>query len=284
MRYVKRIAFWGVVLLLAAAAYGLQQAADSMEGASSATLKWEPPNSQTIKLASFGFEQLVSDYYWVKSLLYVMEQFDREERDYSPLAKVYEIITDLDSRFGLAYHYGSVYVTWLAKEPEKSIALLKKGLRLNDKDWRFRWLLNYDIGSTYSVRLGQREKATSYYKAAALDPNCPPGWTKHIQKVLSASAVEPHREAFELWKRRLETAQGPIMKQIAEQEMMRAQSGFYLDELRDAATEFEEKSGKRPRELEELIKSGIVEEIPNDPLGGMYSVNVEGKVVRLDTR
>lgn len=284
MRYVKRIAFWGVVLLLAAAAYGLQQAADSMEAASSATLKWEPPNSQTIKLASFGFEQLVSDYYWVKSLLYVMEQFDREERDYSPLAKVYEIITDLDSRFGLGYHYGSVYVTWLAKEPEKSIALLEKGLRLNDKDWRFRWLLNYDIGSTYSVRLGQREKATSYYKAAALDPNCPPGWTKHIQKVLSASAVEPHREAFELWKRRLETAQGPIMKQIAEQEIMRAQSNLYLDELGDAAAEFEEKSGKKPRELEELIKSGIVEEIPNDPLGGMYSVNAEGKVVRLDAR
>jgi len=279
---MKRVLYWGTVMLVLGAVCGLQVAVDAIEAKSSTKIKWEVPGVRTLRLASFGFDHVISDYYWVKSLLYIMKQFDEEERDYSPLPVVYDTITDLDSGFGLAYHYGSVFVTALAREPEKSICLLHKGLRTNSKDWRVRWLLNYDIGSTYSVRMGQREKAESYYRAAALDPNCPPAWTKHIQKILSARADEPYREAFELWKRRLETARGPIMKQIAEQEMLTAQSNLYLEEVRKGVALFEERAGSRPEELAELVQAGIIQEIPTDPLGGTYEIDVDGEVVRVE--
>jgi len=282
MRQVRRVAYWTAVLLIAGAAYGLQRAGDAAEEEQKSSLRWEPHEGQTVRLASFGFEQVIADYYWVKSLLYVMEQFDREERDYSPLPKVYETITDLDARFGLAYHYGSVFAAGLASEPEKAILLLEKGLRSNNRDWRFRWLLNYDIGSMYSFHLGEREKALPYYKAAALDPNCPPGTTKFISRILSAGSADGNREMFELWKHRLDTASGPIMKQLAEEEMKRAQSNLYLEELRKGVALFEERFGNRPEGLEQLVSAELIKEVPEDPLGGTFSIDSDGEVMRLD--
>ncbi len=284
MRPVGKAAFWCAVLFLAATCYALQRGLDSIKAAGGKEFAWDVPEARTVKIMAFGFEPLVADYYWVKSLIYIAGQFDREHRDYSPLREVYDVITDLDGSFAAAYHYGSLLLSALAKEPERAIELLSKGLNRNAKDWRFRWLLNYDVGTMYSFRLGDREAARVYLDAAARDPNCPPGITGLIAKVLSARAAERHKVAFEIWKERRDKARGAIMREIAEDEMRRAQSNIYLEELRDAAGEFEERQGRKPGSISELVEAGMISAAPEDPLGGGFEIDDDGEVVRLNVR
>lgn len=284
MRVIRKVVFWCLALLLAATCYALQRGLDTIKAKASKNLVWDVPEARTIRIMTFGFEPIVADFYWAKSLIYIAGQFDREHKDYTPLWKVCDVITDLDRRFTIVYHYGSLFISGLAKEPEKAIELLKKGLDRNEKDWRFRWLLNYDVGTTYSFRLGDREAARPYLDAAARDPNCPPGITGLVAKVLSAQSAERYKVAFEIWKERRDKARGPIMRQIAEEEMRRAQSNIYLEELRDAAAKFEEHYGKKPGSVAELMEAGMISAVPEDPLGGRFDINDDGDVVRLSAR
>jgi hypothetical protein len=80
-------------------------------------------------LPTFGFNNLVADWYFMDFLQYFGDTDLRAQAGYGSAMDYFDIIVDRDPRFFHAYFYlsntGSIY----AAQPERSIALMNEGLK-----------------------------------------------------------------------------------------------------------------------------------------------------------
>ncbi len=123
-----------------------------------------------LKGYSFGFEGLLADWYWMKSLQYIGNKLivSREDVNLENLKPLnprllYPYLnsaTDLDPRFTGVYEYGAVVLPAIDKE--LAIKFTEKGIADNPNDWRLYQYLGYIYW-----RLGNYEKASQVYADGA---------------------------------------------------------------------------------------------------------------------
>jgi hypothetical protein len=82
------------------------------------------------KLPSFGFSNLVADWHFMSYLQYFGDVGVREQAGYGAAMSYLELILDRDPRFFNAYFYLSNTGTLYAGVPERSVALMDRGLKL----------------------------------------------------------------------------------------------------------------------------------------------------------
>jgi hypothetical protein len=80
-------------------------------------------------LPTFGFDNLVADWYFMGYLQYFGESDVRQQAGYGAAMDYFDIILDRDPRFFYAYYYLSNTGTLYAGQPERSVALMNKGLK-----------------------------------------------------------------------------------------------------------------------------------------------------------
>lgn len=131
-----------------------------------------------LKGFAFGFEGLIADLYWMRSLQYIGDKILKHEgeeidiNDLRPLDPrlLYPYLntaTDLDPRFIAAYSYGAVVLP--AIDPQKAIDIALKGIAHNPNEWR----LYHYLGYIY-WRLEQYDKAADIYERGSKVPDAPP--------------------------------------------------------------------------------------------------------------
>ena len=108
-------------------------------------------NGSKLKGFALGFEGLMADWYWMRSLQYIGGKIVNAKteiniddlRDLNPrlLYPYLDNATDLDPHFIAAYSYGAVILP--AIDPEKSIAITQKGIEKNPTEWRLYQHLGY---------------------------------------------------------------------------------------------------------------------------------------------
>lgn len=81
------------------------------------------------KLPGFGFNNLIADWHFMSYLQYFGDVAVREEAGYGAAMSYLELILDRDPRFFNAYFYLSNTGTLYAGEPERSVALMDRGLK-----------------------------------------------------------------------------------------------------------------------------------------------------------
>ncbi len=123
---------------------------------------------QGVKLKGFalGFEGLLADWYWMKSLQYVGDKILNSKQEISidnlnPLNPrlLYPYLnnaTDLDPKFTSVYEYGATVLP--AIDQELAIKLTQKGIDNNPESWRLYQYLGYIYW-----RLKDYEKAAETY-------------------------------------------------------------------------------------------------------------------------
>ena len=108
-------------------------------------------NGSKLKGFALGFEGLMADWYWMRSLQYIGGKIVNAKteiniddlRDLNPrlLYPYLDNATDLDPHFIAAYSYGAVILP--AIDPEKAIAITQKGIEKNPTEWRLYQHLGY---------------------------------------------------------------------------------------------------------------------------------------------
>lgn len=108
-------------------------------------------NGSKLKGFALGFEGLLADWYWMRSLQYIGGKIVNAKteiniddlRDLNPrlLYPYLDNATDLDPHFIAAYSYGAVILP--AIDPEKAIAITQKGIEKNPTEWRLYQHLGY---------------------------------------------------------------------------------------------------------------------------------------------
>jgi hypothetical protein len=80
-------------------------------------------------LPTFGFDNLIADWHFMSYLQYFGESDVRRQAGYGAAMDYFDIILDRDPRYLYAYYYLSNTGTLYAGQPERSVALMNRGLK-----------------------------------------------------------------------------------------------------------------------------------------------------------
>jgi hypothetical protein len=216
-----------------------------------------------VRTLSPGLENLLADIYWLRTVQYFGGQraFATDKR-YDLLGPLVEITTTLDPRFELAYRYGAVFLAEPyptgAGQPHVAIELLRRGARANPGSWR----LLQDEGFFHFFFLKDAREAARVLDEASRLPGAP-FWLHTAAADFLAKGGE--REiSRRIWKRFYEQSDG-IMRENAAFNLSRLDALDAVDAHQASVDEFERRTGRRPRSLEELGAAGLLRAPLVDP-------------------
>jgi tetratricopeptide (TPR) repeat protein len=223
---------------------------------------------------AFGAEGLLADVYWMRSLQYVGDKVigSKEEmidldnlRPLNPrlLYPYLDGATDLDPGFIAAYSYGAVVLP--AIDPEKAIALTKKGIANNPEQWRLYQYLGYIYW-----RLKRYDEAAETYSAGARIEGAPPflRFMAGAMKTQSGS----RDTAREIYGQMANDDSDSETQYYARIRLQQLDSLDERDAIREAMKKFHERTGHCPSTWTELIPALRSVQLP-----GGHSLRVDAK-------
>jgi hypothetical protein len=176
-------------------------------------------SSEAIKRASLGFDGLMADVYWIRTLLYFGEEFERQRgaNQYFDVSKLnllqplLDITVELDPRHIAAYRFGAVFLPDI--DAGAAIRFVERGIRNNPDEWR----LYQDLGFVQWRRNRFREAAEAYARGAGL-PGAP-AWMRTMPPLMLAKGGE-RETARAMFLRLYEESDDPFIKQVCEEQLM----------------------------------------------------------------
>jgi tetratricopeptide (TPR) repeat protein len=213
-------------------------------------------SGEHVRRLSPGFENLMADVYWLRTVQYFGGQraFAPDKR-FDLLGPLVNITTAVDPRMEIAYRYGATFLAepWPmgAGRPEEAVALLRRGVERNPRNWRLR----QDLGLFYFFFLKDYARASEVLQEAAHLPAAPP-----FLKTLAAQVLVKGGErqsAKMLWQQIYEQSEPGQLKDNAAFHLGQLQSLDAADALNAASAEFARRAGRPPASLEELRRSGL---------------------------
>ncbi len=231
------------------------------------------PKGEYLRVASLGYRQMVGDLIWLKAVQHFGER-EQTRQGYLWAYHAVDVVTDLDPKFWLAYHAGGTILGVWAGLVEESITLLKKGMRHNPDVWQLPFIVGYD----YFYELCDPAQGAKYFQIASTKTGAP-SYLPKLAARLSVEAGDPDAaleflERFKLQvkdERLRDSLSYHIKAVIAERDIR------FLEE---GVRRYKARYGSAPSKLSDLVRKGIIGDIPPEPFGGLYSLNPsQGRVI-----
>lgn len=222
---------------------------------------------QTAKLKGYalGFEGLIADWYWMKSLQYVGDKIfkNKENLNLEDLSALnprllypyLDTATTLDPHFTEVYAYGAVILP--AIDREQAIKLTEKGIAENPDEWR----LYQHLGYIY-WRLGNYEKAAEVYARGATVKDAPT-----FLRAMSArmkTQGNDRETARAIYAQMFQEAQDDQSREAAKIRLLELDSLDELDGIRQALKDFQAKNTRCAENWNELLPFLTKIKLPNN--------------------
>lgn len=221
------------------------------------------PKGEYLKVAVVGYRQLAADLIWLKAL----QHFGVRQQTTEGYLRGYhavDVLTDLDPRFAYAYQVaGTILGVW-ADLPEESIAILKKGFRENPDVWQMPFYLGYD----YYYELHDPATAAGYFRRAAELPGAP-AYLPRLAARMTVEAGDPEA-ALEFLQRLYQQLRDDRLRDALVQRMKEVVAERDIRVLEEGVRRYRERYGRLPSNLGDLVTRGILDRVPEEPLGGTY--------------
>ena len=227
------------------------------------------PKGDYLKLAVLGYRQVVADLIWLQAVQHIGAKRDTQ-RGYSWTYHAVDVLTDLDPTFVPPYQATGLFLGVLAGRQEEGLAILNKGSRHNPLIWQLPFLAGY---ISYYERC-DAAAAGEYFRVAAQVPGAP----AYLPQLAARMTVESgdSTAALEFLDRfsrsvtdeRLRESLLRRMKEIVQEQDLRF--------LEASIRRYRARYGQGPAKLEDLMLHGIISQLPEDPLGGHYEIELIG--------
>ncbi|MFN0085296.1 MAG: hypothetical protein ACKVX9_07905 [Blastocatellia bacterium] len=200
-------------LCLSVAAQGALDARRSAPAAIEEGLYFK--SGEALKLASAGFEGLLSDLYWIRTIQYFGRQLE-QQRAVSEmvdpgrmklLEPLLDITTELDPHHIAAYRFGAFFLRYADEEKARRFA--EHGIRNNPAEWR----LYQDLGFLH-WREGRFRDAADAYERGSRIPGAP-AWMQAMAASMAARGGD-RETARELFRRLCEGSDDPFIRSVCE--------------------------------------------------------------------
>jgi tetratricopeptide (TPR) repeat protein len=247
---------------------------------------------ETARRMSLGFNGLVADWYWLRSLQYVGRKVgafkgDIVLDDMSPLGirnlgPLLDEATTLDPQFMAAYEFGAIVLPSIDRDA--AVRIVEKGIAAKPREWRLYQHLGYIHWQSRRYR-----EARDAYAAGALLPGAPP-WMSAM-----AAQMEAHggsRElAREMYRRMHDESGDEQIRTLAQKRLLQLDSLDERELVRRALAEFQTRATRCPaswREIAPTLRSAGLKldaaSSPLDPAGFPYALDTGACDVKLDER
>ncbi|MFH1538546.1 MAG: hypothetical protein ABIH66_06280 [bacterium] len=285
LRRVKRVTFVFLAVFLLAAFSSLYLMQNSVFDNSKRirsygqTVYYLPPK-EVLKVFSFGFDQAISDFFWIKALTYtehdlltgmfaemggVMAGKGRLARERERVFELIDMATFFDPKFVYAYEFGGSIFAWEG-DVKLANAILMRGLENNPDAWR----LAYAIGFNHYFFHRDYEEAIRYMRMASEMPGSLVRGTFVSQLYLMMNEKDT---ALKILYSFFEAARDPDSKRFYAERIRYFLVEKHLEQLNDAIEIYERKPGKTCLDLQELVRDGIIKRVPEEPFGGKYVID-----------
>ncbi|HEV2859849.1 MAG TPA: hypothetical protein VGX48_02460 [Pyrinomonadaceae bacterium] len=241
---------------------------------------------------SLGFNGLVADWYWLRSLQYVGRKVDAYKEDFTlddmsalnmkNLGALLDHATTLDPQFFAAYDFGAVVLP--AVDRDAAVRLVEKGIRENPDEWRLYHHLGY-----INWRAGRYAEAAEAYRAGSRVAGAPP-WLEAMAAQIELDGGG-RAVAREVYKRMYDDAADEQVKLLAVRRLAQITSLDERDAIRRALSDFRARAGRCPSTWRELAAhlraAGLKTDAsgsPLDPAGFAYVLDSSDCDVQLDQR
>ena len=229
-----------------------------------------------LKRMSLGYEGLLADIYWTRTIQYFGKRHSVAAEHYDSLAPLLDITTSLDPQLLIAYEWGSTFLSAKppngAGMPERAVELVKHGIRNNPSEWR----LYYDLGFIYYMELKNYTAAAEAFAQGSQVPNAHP-----FLKIMAAQMAQHSGDvqmARMLWSTTYQSAQDPSVRINAEVHLRALQVDDEVAALETLIEQYRQKAGHFPESFSELQAAGLLRGVPKDPLGYPYKLVANGRV------
>jgi len=220
---------------------------------------------------SFGFRNLLADIAWLDAVQ-VSGNRRMTRDDYERLSGLLYTMIRFDPRFLVPYLLGGIV---LGDSPDHSGAALDF-LARGSRQFPAEWLFPFYTGYIQYFSLGNPEEGGMALLRAARIPDSPAFLPLLASRMLS----EGHRPATALafLKEMSERETDPRRKASLQERIRQVEVERDLQSLERAIAEYTSQIGTPPGKLADLVRSGVLLRIPEEPFGGKYLLMPDGQV------
>jgi tetratricopeptide (TPR) repeat protein len=224
------------------------------------------PSEEALRLMSLTYSSIVADYYWLKT---VNEFGDlrKHRAGYPNLIPLTERVLALDPWFKTAYLFAGTALTVNDLDPRHSVALLERGRGQRPDLWE----IPFFLGFNYYYFLGDFERAAETMAAAARLPGAP-ALAGHLATRLASEARRPE-VAIQMIDSILETVSDETTRDTYLERRRVLLVALHLQWLDHAIEAHRAHTGACPASMADLVEGGIMQAIPDEPLGGEYRLD-----------
>jgi hypothetical protein len=231
---------------------------------------------QVLKRMSLGYNGLLADIYWTRTVQYFGGKLHKGERRFDLLAPLLEITTTLDPHLLVVYEYGANFLAPNppngAGMPQRAIALEEYGIRNNPNEWR----LYYNDGFIHYMDLKDYAGAAEAFDRGSRVPNAHP-----YLKLLAGSMAEHAgdlRMAQMMWSMTFQTTHDRSIRANAAAHLRAILVDQDITDLEALVSQYRERTGRLPASFSDLKMAGMLRGTPLDPLGDPYKLMPDGRI------
>lgn len=223
--------------------------------------------SPVVQIALAGGDQFLASNLAAFRATIVSVQ-DLDSADYLILAKVQDDASRLNPAQGDNYYIAQGVLPWIGEHPA-AIAILERATQARRTDF----LPPYFLGFDYMYFEGKFDVSGQYYLEAA---NRVGGKNRDALLNHAAKFMEKGNDpagAIQFIQGLIKSTRNPGLQHFLGGRILRLEG---LIELRNAVEKYRQQYHQPPNKLSDLVESGILKSLPNDPLGVGYQLDDQG--------
>ena len=225
-------------------------------------------NGNTAKRLSLGFNGLIADWYWMRSLQYVGRKvlnlpegamLDRlGSANLKLLPALLDTATTLDPQFIEPYEYGAIVLP--VSNVDAAMRLTKKGIAANPSSWK----LYHHLGYIYWQQ-GDHVSAAEAYGTGGQIPGAPAWMTAMKAKMMADGGSRS--TAREIYHRMSEGSTDEKVKEMAQLRLLQLDAMDQIDGFTKLLDAFKTRIGRCPTSWKEVEPVFRALRIPTDRSG-----------------
>jgi hypothetical protein len=232
--------------------------------------------SQLVKLSAPGFDGIAADFFFIKALAHIGGAKERAgkgsigQEEWRWFEALIRTVIELDPYFLDPYTVATAYLPWDAGMTKEANALLEKGS--NARDWDP--ILPFYAGFNHFYFLHDNEQASEWLMKAARKPGASPVYAIMATKLAYEGGKRTENSILFLEEMVRHSEDEELRKHFK----MRILALTNMLILEKAVDGYKRQTGQAPANLETLLHKGFIKQIPEDPYGGNFYLDPEGKV------
>ncbi|MFQ6083324.1 MAG: hypothetical protein ACE5WD_08190 [Candidatus Aminicenantia bacterium] len=220
------------------------------------------PSGRYLKFITFGYNSFLADIIYLWAIQYYSDYSIADRFNY--LEHIFSIISELDPRYLDPYRIGALIAWYEAKQIDLALKLLDIGIKKNPDQW----ILPLEAGHYAQIFKKDYKLARYYFGLTKKIEGAPP-----IAERLYANAAFKAMDlktAYQSWLEIYQTTQNERIKKIAFNHLYQTKATIDILLIKKAITQYERIYNRKPMNLDQLKKAGILNQIPKDLDGKDY--------------